>query len=75
MMLFVWLGLGVGALLVFSVLGYGLFGHAHRLRVAVAQARRAVLPKAAELTSGIQAAQALRMQDGVNAPPGRGRHA
>ncbi|MDQ3733607.1 MAG: hypothetical protein M3400_06345 [Actinomycetota bacterium] len=75
MMLTVWLVVGVGALLLLAVLGYGLFGHANRLLHAVKDAQSAVAPQVAELTQGIQRAQATRMHDRADTSRGLGRHA
>jgi len=75
MMLTVWLVVGIGALFLLAVLAYGLFGHANRLRNAVTDAQAAVAPRLAEVSSGIQRAQALRMHDGADTTRGLGRHA
>jgi len=75
MMLTVWLVLGIGALLLLAVIGYGLFGHVKRLLDAVGDTRTALAPEVAELTQGIQRAQTLRMQGGADVTRGHGRHA
>jgi len=78
-MLIVWLAVGLAALLLLAVLGYGLFGHLKRLRQAVADAQTAVRPELEELTVGIRRAQSLRMQDAerdaADATRGHERHA
>lgn len=75
MVLTIWLVVGIGALLLLAVLAYGLFGQANRLRTAVTDAQAAVAPQVAEVTTGIQRAQALRMHDGADTTRGLGRHA
>ncbi len=75
MMLIVWLVVGIGSLLLLAILGYGLFGHAKRLLNAVKDAQSSVAPEVAELTQGIQRAQAMRMHDGTDTTRGLGRHA
>lgn len=74
-MMVVWIAVGVGALLLLSVLGYGLFGQGKRLKGAISDAQTAVGPQVAELARGIQRAQALRMQDVSDKTHGHGRHA
>lgn len=75
MMLIVWLIVGIGAFLLLGILGFGLFGQAKRLHTAVKDAQSAVAPQVAELTSGIQRAQSMRMQNGADTMSGLGRHA
>ncbi|MGI8723463.1 MAG: hypothetical protein ACR2JG_14730 [Geodermatophilaceae bacterium] len=75
MMLVVWIVVGVGALLVLAVLGYGLFGHLTRLRGAASNAQISVTPQVQELTQGIRRAQTLRMQNEADRPRGHGGHA
>ncbi len=75
MMLTVWLVVGIGAVLLLAILGYGLWGHAKRLLNAVKDAQASVAPQVVELTQGIQRAQAMRMQNGADTTHGLGRHA
>ncbi len=79
MMLIVWLAVGLAALLLLAVLGYGLLGHLNRLRKAVGDAQTAVEPQLEELSVGIRKARSLRMQEAERdtADPTRGheRHA
>lgn len=75
MMLIVWLVIGFGSLLLLAILGFGLWGHVKRLLKAVSDAQAAVAPQVAELTRGIQQAQALRTHDGADSMSGLGRHA
>ncbi len=71
----VWIVVGVGALLLLAVLGYGLFGHLKRLQGAVNQARSSVAPQVEELSQGIRRAQRLRMPNDADRTRGHGRHA
>lgn len=78
MLLIVWLVVGIAALLVVGVLGFGLWGHLGRLRAALRGAQTAVAPQVTALTQGIQRAQALRTSDRTGQVPdrehGTGRH-
>ena len=75
MMLIVWLVVGIGAVLLLAVLGFGLYIQLKRLRDAVAKAQTAVAPRVEEITQGIRRAQTLRMLDGTETTRGHGRHA
>lgn len=75
MMLIVWLVVGIGALLLLGILGFGLFGQVKRLQAAAQKAQSATAPQVAELTQGIRRAQSMRMYDGADTTRGLGRHA
>jgi hypothetical protein len=75
MMQVVWIVVGVGALLLLAVLGYGLFAQLKRLRGAIGDMQTSGAPQVAELAEGIRTAQRLRMQDGADRTWGHGQHA
>lgn len=75
MMLVVWVVVGVGALLLLAILGYGLFGQLKRLLAAIGDLQTSAAPEVAELTQGIRRAQSLRRQDGAARTWGHGQHA
>ena len=71
----VWIVVGVGALLLLAVLGYGLFGHLNRLRSSLADAQTAIAPQVQALTQGIRRAETLRMLNEGETTRGHSRHA
>lgn len=75
MMLIVWLVVGVGALLLLGILGYGLYGQLRRLRGSLLEAQADLAPRTAILSEGIRRAQSLRMNDAVDTTRGHRAHA
>lgn len=74
MMQIVWIVVGIGALLLLGVLGYGLFGQLKRVQGTLSEVQGSVGPRIEELTEGIRRAQSMRTQD-ADRTRGHGQHA